>query len=138
MLTEPKSESGKRTLLLPLAVTATLMAHRRTQEAEKGAARVWLNEWCLVFVGKHGEPLGGTAVLRAFQAHLAAVGLPKVRFHDLRLTAINRLAAAGVHVKVAQQIAGHSNVSTTLDVYTHTNTDQQAEAWEAVGKLIGG
>src|SRR5215813_11390387 len=58
VLTEPKSESSRRTLMLPLPVSAVLTAYRRSQDAERATARIWLNEWGLAFTGAHGEPLG--------------------------------------------------------------------------------
>lgn len=76
-------------------------------------------------------------MLRAFQGHLAKARLPKVRFHDLRHTAASLLAASGVHPKIAQTILGHSNFSTTMDIYSHVAVEQQAEAVEALGRILG-
>jgi integrase len=135
-LVQLKSESSRRTLLLPEPVIEALRQHQMRQQKEPWAAH-WDDRWDLVFTGPQGEPLEATAVLRAFQSHLAAAGLPKVRFHDLRHTAASLLAASGVHAKIAQTILGHSNFSTTMDVYSHVAVEQQAEAVEALGRLLG-
>ena len=53
-------------------------------------------------------------------------------FHSLRHTFITRLAESGVHPKTAQALARHSTITLTLDHYTHSVLEGQAEA---VGKL---
>jgi integrase len=133
-----KTEQSRRELLLPEPVLESLRAHRAAQAAEQLQAEAWLDRWQLVFTTEFGEPLEATAVLRLFQGHLRAAGLPVVRFHDLRHTAATLLAESGVHVKVAQAILGHSNVSTTLDIYTHAAVDQQRDAFAAMGRKLTG
>lgn len=43
--------------------------------------------------------------------------------HDLRHTFVTRCAESGINVNVAQQLAGHSDISTTLKIYTHITTE---------------
>ena len=47
------------------------------------------------------------------------VGLPEIRFHDLRHTCATLLFTRGVHPKIVSEVLGHSSVSITLDVYSH-------------------
>ncbi|MGH2403299.1 MAG: site-specific integrase, partial [bacterium] len=56
---------------------------------------------------------------RAFKRHLAAAGLPEIRFHDLRHTHAGLLVAAGVHPKAIQARLGHASITTTLNTYGH-------------------
>ena len=55
----------------------------------------------------------------ALHRRLKAAGLPKLRVHDLRHTAVSRLIASGLDVVEVQRQAGHSKPSTTLDLYSH-------------------
>ena len=55
-------------------------------------------------------------------------GLPECRFHDLRHTSATLLLAEGVHPKVVQERLGHSQISVTLDTYSHVLPTMQAEA----------
>jgi len=55
-----------------------------------------------------------------------------VDFHALRHTFISRLAAAGVHPKVAQELARHSTITLTMDHYTHVGRASLASALEDV------
>ncbi len=49
-------------------------------------------------------------------------------FHDLRHSVLSFLAAQGVHPSVAQAIAGHAHIRTTLGTYTHVTPEQKAQA----------
>lgn len=48
---------------------------------------------------------------------------PEHRLHDLRHTFVTRCAESGININVAQQLAGHSDISTTLKIYTHVTTE---------------
>lgn len=73
------------------------------------------------------------------RADLAAAGVAlddaldrRVDLHALRHTFVTRLARAGVHPKVAQRLARHRQLATTMDIYTHTG---YSDGVEAIGKL---
>ena len=48
---------------------------------------------------------------------------PEHRLHDLRHTFVTRCAESGININVAQQLAGHSDIGTTLRIYTHVTTE---------------
>jgi integrase len=59
------------------------------------------------------------------------LGLPNIRFHDLRHSAATLLLSRGVHVKFVQELLEHSTVAMTLDTYsrfTPSMGDQVATA----------
>jgi integrase len=58
----------------------------------------------------------------------ARIGLPRIRFHDMRHTHATHLLASGVHPKVASERLGHSKVGLTLDTYSHVLPNMQADA----------
>ena len=55
--------------------------------------------------------------------------LPKVRFHDLRHTALTRLSTRGVDIRTVQVIAGHASLKTTQR-YLHSSDKAQQAAVE--------
>jgi integrase len=73
----------------------------------------------LVFCRLDGSPLLPTTVTRAFTRTVRAVGLPGVRFHDLRHTHATLMLRQGVHPKIVSERLGHSTISITLDTYSH-------------------
>ena len=61
------------------------------------------------------------------------MGLPHMRFHDLRHSAATLLLSMGVPMKVVQELLGHSNISITMDTYSHVLPSMQKEAIEKMG-----
>ena len=57
---------------------------------------------------------------------------PRVTPHVLRHTFCTNMQQGGIDVKSLQYLMGHSNVSVTLDVYTHTNFQTVQEAFTKV------
>ena len=94
---EPKTQTSRRTLALPPAVTSVLRAHRTRQlEQRLLAGPAWTgNAWDLTFTTEAGGPLSSTQVTRRFQAALATAGLPHQRFHDLRHAAATFMLSQG-------------------------------------------
>jgi integrase len=112
---ETKTGRSRRTVDLPVAVVATLRAHRARQSERRLQTPA-----SLVFSRRDGRsPLNGTTVTHALQAALVRAGLPRMRFHDLRHTHASLLIAGGVHPRVIMERLGHSTISTTMDIYGH-------------------
>lgn len=59
-------------------------------------------------------------------------GIEYKTFHALRHTYITRLAENDIQPKVAQVLAGHSNYSTTMNVYTHISDQQKQKAIDII------
>jgi integrase len=93
------------------------------------AGRAW-EEHNWVFCNIYGRFLEPTIVLRLFRALLKEVGLPQIRFHDLRHSAATFLLSMGVHPKVVQEILGHSQISMTMDTFSHVLPGMQQDAME--------
>ena len=68
-------------------------------------------------VGTHLNPTRD--ILDQLKALLKQAGLPDMRFHDLRHSSATLLLSAGIHPKVVQEILGHSQISMTMDIYSH-------------------
>lgn len=50
---------------------------------------------------------------------LEKAGLSSIRFHDLRHSAATLLLKLSVHPKIVQELLGHTQISMTIDVYSH-------------------
>lgn len=120
VFSEPKSQKARRTVALPALAVAALKTHKAKQAAERLALGPVWEDNDLVFTSEAGAPLHKSSLrIRSFNPILERAGVPKVRFHDLRHTAATLLLARGVHPKLVQEQLGHSQISLTLDTYSH-------------------
>jgi integrase len=62
--------------------------------------------------------------------------LPKIRFHDLRHTAVSLMLNNGVDVFVASKRLGHAKPSIALDVYGHLLSSVQNEVADKMDSLL--
>jgi integrase len=90
----------------------------------------------LVFTTAIGTPLDGGSVTHRFQRMLERAGLPRLRFHDLRHACASLLLAQGVHPRVVMEILGHSQISLTMNTYSHVIPALQREAAERMDAVL--
>ena len=67
----------------------------------------------------NGVPIDPNFVTHHFLRVLKANGFPSMRFHDLRHSVVYALRKGGCDLKDIQAWLGHSDISTTLNVYGH-------------------
>ncbi len=79
---EPKTAKARRTLPLPLEVTAVLETHRATQDNERQVFGEAYNDHRLVFCCEDGNAIDPRNFTRRWERLLKTAGLPHVRFHD--------------------------------------------------------
>jgi integrase len=115
----PKTDRSARLLPLPVFMERALARHAERQAAERRKVGDDWEDHGLVFPSERGTPLDPRNLLRQFKDLLVAAELPDMRFHDLRHSCATTLIAQGVHPRVVQEILGHSQISTTMNVYGH-------------------
>lgn len=133
---EPKTEMSKRKIVLPHFVIEVLKRHRTLQlEARLKAGTAWVDR-DLVFPNTYGDFLLPQTLYKQFARLLKDLGLPHMRFHDLRHSTATLLLSMGVPMKVVQELLGHSNFSTTANVYSHVLPSMQQEAMDKMDALF--
>lgn len=139
---EPKSSAGRRTVAIPSGLTAMLLGHM----AAKGLSGGDRDE--LLFTAPGGGMLRYSNWLRRrwYPAAVAAgvgsmvedkeTGRKRYQglgFHDLRRASATGMVAAGIDIKTAQAVLGHSDSRLTLELYAQAVTAQGKAAAEAMG-----
>jgi integrase len=137
-LVEPKSDRSRRTLAMPEVVSTALRAHRIRQLEERLLAGSRWRETGFVFTTRTGAPMEACNLMKAFRAVLRDASLPRVRFNDLRHTAATFLLAQGVDARTIMETLGHSQISLTLDTYSHVLPSLQRDAADRMNRLLMG
>lgn len=136
---EPKTDKGRRSIVLPSFTLDALKQHRIKQlEAKLKAGAEW-QDHDYVFCTSIGTHLNPTRdVLDELKVLLTKAGLPDIRFHDLRHSSATMLLSMGIHPKIVQEILGHSQISITMDIYSHVLPTMQKEAMNKLNDALQG
>jgi integrase len=126
VLTEPKTDKGRRPVPLPEYAMKVLKAHADSQNRNQG----------FIFVTSNGTPFSPRNLVRHFKEVIETTGLPEIRFHDLRHYHASYLLSQGINPKVVQERLGHSTILLTLDTYSHTIPSLQKEAAVKAGEMF--
>lgn len=131
----PRKGKSKLTLQCPPELLPLLKAQRKAQAAERLAVGSRWNDHDLIFASPTGNPIDRGDDWREWKAVVAAAGVRAGRLHDARHTAGTLLMEQGVHIRVVQEILGHSRVTTT-EKYTHVASAQVKDASERIGSAL--
>jgi integrase len=62
--------------------------------------------------------------------------IKSANFHCLRHTFATRALEAGIPAKTVSEILGHSNIGTTLDLYSHVSLELKKQSMERLSNLF--
>lgn len=63
-------------------------------------------------------------------------GLKKIRFHDLRHSCASLMLANDISMKEIQEWLGHSNISTTANIYAHVDSESKRKSAGIIDKVL--
>ena len=125
---EPKTKQSRRSVTIAPFALVVLIKHQERQEKDKlKAGKAW-QEHDYVFCTSIGTCLNPNNVVAELKKLLKKAELPNIRFHDLRHSAATLLLLLSVHPKVVQELLGHTQISMTMDVYSHVLPGMHQEA----------
>ena len=116
IISEPKTDTSRRTIPLPKALCRYLKARRRED-----------SHYLLTGTDKPSEP--HTLYVR-YERFLRRNGFEGYTFHALRHTFATRGVESGFDAKSLSEILGHSDVTTTLRCYVHPSMEQKRKQME--------
>ncbi len=129
-----KTKSSMRTLPLVPAFKELLLAQKKQQEEYRRLCgrsydKQYLDYIC---VDEMGHLISPHYLTSAFPKLLAQNGLRHIRFHDLRHSCASLLLSNGVSMKQIQEWLGHSDFSTTANVYAHLDYNAKLSSADAM------
>jgi integrase len=134
---EPKTEKSRRTIPIPDACLTALKRHRAQQAQEKLSLGQGYQDHGLVFSQFDGKPVDPHSMNLYFSQALKRAGLPPIRLHDARHGYATFMLEQGISPKVVSGLLGHSNISITLDIYTHVSLELEQQAAEKLNRAFG-
>ncbi|WP_405686145.1 site-specific integrase [Streptomyces sp. NBC_01387] len=139
VLKDLKTESSHAVLPLPEFCARALEERRTLQDLER---KIVGDHWDqkpgeeLVFSSERGGLIDPVGFSRSFNALVKRAGVRRITVRLARHTCGTLLAFLKVHPKVAQAILRHSQISMTMDVYTHVVGDGEREAVTLLAELL--
>ena len=130
-----KTATSRRRLPLMDSVRSYLLkVHRQQEEYKAMFGKEYVNSG-YVCTKPDGTPFDPDFVTHHFQRIVKAHGLP-CRFHDLRHSAVNTLRKGGCDAKDIQSWLGHSDVSTTLNIYGHLMEGDMSRMGDVMDQIL--
>lgn len=141
----PKTKGSERTVSLPNVVMDLLKLYKAEQNKQKELAGDKWIENNYVFVQWNGKQMHISTPTNTFNDILdkynATVDndsekLPYIGLHGLRHTHATLLISANTDIKTVSARLGHSNASTTLNIYTHSIQKQDEICANTLDKMF--
>ena len=134
-----KTKSSLRTLPLIGSFREYFLQVKEAQELNKQVCGNCYNHEYdgFVFVDELGERMRANYLTSAFPKFLESHGLRRMRFHDLRHRCASLLLANGVPLKHIQEWLGHSDFTTTANIYAHLDYSSKLTSADAMLNGLG-
>lgn len=117
----PKTPSSYRELSIPDYVYHEILEERK--KYEKNRSRRQHGKWVFqdldyICCSSYGRLRSKSYHFKHYKKLLADLGLPDIRFHDLRVTYATLLVKNNINQKAVAEVMGHANSIITVDVHT--------------------
>lgn len=128
----PKTVNSNRRISIPYALSEQLKEYKLKQSEHRLKLSNLYDDNNLIFCTEYGKYLDSSNIRKRFNKIIGNINsneddkskiIKPRKFHDLRHTYAERLFELGEVPKTVQQLLGHSDISITLDTYTHVLED---------------
>ena len=131
------TKTGK-TRRIPMSsfLTQSLLTYKTRQAQSK---ELFGSKWPdspYVFVHENGQPIYPSTPSHWFSQFIRKNQFKKITLHGLRHTFATRLIESGAPIAVVSEILGHSQRSTTLNIYTHPSDTGYDTALKKMDQLF--
>ncbi|KJS18542.1 MAG: integrase [Peptococcaceae bacterium BRH_c4b] len=133
---DPKNETSKRLISLPASLVTLLKQYKAEQNEHRLKLGDKWQESDRLFTTWDGRPGHPDWPSRWFCKFVKEKNLPPLNFHGLRHTSITLLISQGCDIAAASKRAGHANVSTTGNIYSHALKSADRDAADKLENLF--
>ncbi len=134
-----KTKSSRRTLpLVPFVKERLLRLQEEQEENRRLCGNCYNREYDgYICVNEIGDLIKPEYVSSTFAAFLEENGMRRIRFHDLRHSCASLMLSSGVSMKQIQEWLGHSDFSTTANIYAHLEYSSKISSADAMLTGLG-
>lgn len=132
----PKSLSGQRKIPISKSIIELLKKAKHDYMVNKLQMGKDFFDGDYVICQPNGKPYKPASMSRKFNKFLEKNNLKHIRLHDLRHTNATLMLTQGISPKVAQARLGHSDFSTTMNIYSHVLKSMETEAADKIDDVI--
>ncbi len=132
----PKTASSQRSIKLPAVCIPMLKEYRAWQGQERLKLGDQWHDHDRVFARWNGEPMHPDTLTNWFSDFVKRNDLPPITVHSLRHTNASLLIAGGTDLRTVSARLGHSQTSTTANVYAHAIRSADAAAADTLNDLL--
>lgn len=147
-INSPKTPNSKRLVLMIESVRKVFEEEKRNQEENGIKCQSIIDGYTdFIFLNRFGNVLNHGILNKALRRIMRdcneeiltrhrgkdePILLPKFSCHSLRHTFTTRMCESGMNVKVIQDVLGHSDISTTMNIYTDVTKEFKAHAFDVL------
>ncbi|WDV44506.1 site-specific integrase [Clostridiaceae bacterium M8S5] len=122
-----KTRSSDRLLYISDNLKQILLKHKERLEIDCEFVMSWEN----------GKILHPNYYTQKFSYIVKKIGfIKRLRFHDIRHTNATMLISQNENIKIIQARLGHSDISTTLNIYSHVDIKMQKSAIDKLSRKL--
>lgn len=132
----PKTKHSVRTIPIPSNIVSKLKNHKKNQNELILLLGNDYHNNDYVFCDKLGNVLDPNRPNKTLARILKNNNIKNISFHGLRHTYATRLFEAGVPPKTVQALLGHTDIQTTMNIYTHVMEATKLEAIEKINDIF--
>lgn len=134
--TKTKSSYRPYPLIEPVESMLKELKKKQTENALLAGDEYYYGDADYILVNEMGRLFKPDYISKHYKMMLKQANLRKIRFHDLRHTCATLLLMKGNDIRDVQEWLGHSNISTTVDIYGHYSYKQKIKTGELMSEMF--
>lgn len=132
-----KTQSSIRNIPISKELVPYIKEHMLADKKKHLKHGMKYSDECYLFTSNICSPLRGDRLSTRWRDLQEALGIESISLHGLRHTFGSMLAKKNVPIKVVSELMGHSDISITANIYTHTDDEQKELAIDTLSKFLG-